>query len=469
MVTDTSASQRARVAVTISKDSMTASVLLRVSQDTDSSINVEEVIQELERNEVVFGIDETAISKAVDNREYNTPVRVAVGNKPERGASSSFIYHFNTNQDFKPKEDEDGHIDYKDISFIQNVEKGAKLATKVQPTPGVPGMTVSGKEIQGPEGRNLPFKNGMNTEISEDGLTLIATSSGAIQFQLDKISVMDVITVRGDVDHKVGNIDCRGSVHVTGGIKAGYKLKIDGDLEVNGNVEDADVRVGGNIAIKGGCFGESGGIVEAGGNITVKYAEGQRLVAGSEIMVGGEIVNCRVEAGDKVLVKGSRGKIVGGNIRARREIRAAVFGSDAGTTTELQVAYDPELMKRYSEVVKEIKRIQADETRVKEALYVLYRFQMENKLPPEKKVALDKLEQFQKEMPDNLKLLEAQKGEIEEALAEYAEAAIICEEKIYPGVKASFGIVYREIVEEKQRCKLSLEAGKVLISEFRGD
>jgi hypothetical protein len=40
---------------------------------------------------------------------------------------------------------------------------------------------------------------------------------------------------------------------------------------------------------------------------------------------------------------------------------------------------------------------------------------------------------------------------------------------LYPGVKASFGIVYREIVERKERCKLGLEAGKVLISEYRGD
>ena len=82
MATDTSTNQRARVAVTVSKDFMTASVLLRVPQETDAPISVEEVMQELERAEVVFGIDENAISRAVSNCEYNAPIRVAVGRKP---------------------------------------------------------------------------------------------------------------------------------------------------------------------------------------------------------------------------------------------------------------------------------------------------------------------------------------------------------------------------------------------------
>jgi uncharacterized protein (DUF342 family) len=64
--------------------------------------------------------------------------------------------------------------------------------------------------------------------------------------------------------------------------------------------------------------------------------------------------------------------------------------------------------------------------------------------------------------------LTQQKTEIETALQQCSEAAIICEEIMYPGVKASFGIIYREIVEEHKRCKLSLEAGKVFISDFRG-
>ncbi len=459
--------KKTRVAVTVSKDSMTASILMRAPLEVDGPITFEEVMESLQAAEVVFGIDQAAIQKALESKSYNTPVRVALGRVPERGAHSSFNYNFDTSTQHKPKEGSDGHIDYKDINFIQNTEKGSVLATKTPHTIGIPGINVRGKEIKGPDGRDIPFNSGVNTQVSADGLSLIATASGVIQYQHGKVSVMDVMSLNSDIDHTVGNIDCRGSLRVSGGIKAGYKVVVDGDLEVGGNVEDAEIHVKGNVMIKGGFFGEGTGLLVAGGDVVLKFAEGQRITAGNEVQVGGEIVNCRVEAGERVVVKGSRGKIIGGTVRARREIRAAVFGSEAGTATELQVAYDPELIARYHGVVKEIQRIHDDENRVKEALYTLYRLQMENKLPPAKQAALEKLEQFQKESPENLENLARQKAEIEAALQKHQGAAIICEDTMYPGVKASFGIIYREIVQEQKRCKMMLEAGKVLISEYR--
>jgi uncharacterized protein (DUF342 family) len=468
MVADIGTANRTRIAVTISKDSMSASILIRTPQEADGPITFDEIMESLRSSEVVFGVDEAAIQQVVDNKSFNVPVHVASGRVPERGDHSSFTYNFDTSDQHKPKEGSDGHIDYKDINFIQNTVKDTVLATKTPPTAGKQGVNVKGKEIKGPDGRDIPFNNGANTQVSSDGLSLIATASGAIQFQQGKVSVMDVMVLNGDIDHTVGNVDCRGSLRVSGGIKAGYKIVVDGDLEVGGNVEDAEIHVKGNVMIKGGFFGEGGGVLEAGGDITLKFAEGQRIAAGREVQIGGEIVNCRVEAGERVVVKGRRGKIIGGTLRARREIRAAVLGSEAGTATELQVAYDPALIKRYGEVVKEMQRLRDDETRVKEALYMLYRLQMEGKLPPAKLAALAKLEQFQKETPTNLAALAQQKTEIETALQQYSEAVIICEEIMYPGVKASFGIVYREIVQEQKRCKMTLDAGKVMISEFRG-
>jgi hypothetical protein len=34
-------------------------------------------------------------------------------------------------------------------------------------------------------------------------------------------------------------------------------------------------------------------------------------------------------------------------------------------------------------------------------------------------------------------------------------------------VKASFGIVYREILEDYKCCKLTLDSGKVLVSDYK--
>ncbi|MBD3258561.1 DUF342 domain-containing protein [candidate division GN15 bacterium] len=464
---DTAATQnRTRVSITISKDHMTASIFMRKPKAEEEAITVEEVMEALKASGVVFGIEDDMIAKAVTEGMFNTPVRVAIGRKPQRGQHAQFEYNFNTSESHKPKEDEDGHIDYRDINFIQNTEAGAVLATKTPPTEGEPGMSVLGKEIKGPEGRDIPFNQGSNTEVSEDGLQLLASASGAIQFTNGKVSVKDVITIRGDVDHNVGNIDCKGSVHVTGHVRAGYELRMDGDLVVDGNVEDANIDVKGNVFIKGGFFGEGKGVMKAGGDVVVKFAEGQRIFCGNEMTAGAEIVNCAVQARERIHVKGRRGKIVGGDLRAGKEIRASIIGSEAGGSTKVTVAFDVELMKRYSEVVKEIERLNEDKGRVKEALYALYRLQMEGKLPEEKKQALAKLETFQQDLPGNLETLEKQKAQLEAALSKFKDARIIAEEVIYPGVKAYFGIVYRDMLEERTQCVLTLENNKILASTW---
>ncbi|MBU0983332.1 MAG: FapA family protein, partial [candidate division Zixibacteria bacterium] len=336
----TGTSTRPRITITVSKDAMSASLLLRTPSESEDDVTVAEILEELANAGVQFGVDEGAISKAVSELIFNTPITVASGLKPEKGVNSSFVYSFNTDADHRPKEDEDGNIDYKAINFIQNVEKGSVLVTKVPPTPGRTGMTVLGKELAGIDGRDLPFKNGANTKVSDDGTTLLATASGAVQYSYGTVAVKDVLTISGDVDHSVGNIDCLGSVKVTGSIMAGFTVRVDGDLEVNGNIQDCNIEVGGSIYVKGGFFGEGKGMMMAGGDITVKFAEGQRMIAGHDVNIGGEIINCQVLAKEHVTIKGKRGKIVGGEVKAGKKIRAAILGSDAGTPTHLTVGYD---------------------------------------------------------------------------------------------------------------------------------
>lgn len=455
-----------RLKIIVAQDSMSASVMFRMPPSEDSPYTLDELMSEINKLGIVYGIDNEAIEAALENIEINKPIKIASGLIPEKGIDAKFEFHFDTSDKHRPKEGTDGHIDYHDLSFIQNTAEGFVLVTKTPPLHGKPGKNLLGKEIQGPPGRDIPFKSGSNTVVSDDGLQLMSTANGAIICQHGTVAVQDVLVIRGDVDFSVGNIDCSGSVKVGGNVKAGFNLKVAGDLEIAGNVEDATIECKGNVLIKGGFFGGAG-YIKADGSITVKFAEGQRMESGDDINIGGEIINCNLIAGKNVVISGRRGKIVGGDVKAGTEIRAAVLGSDAGTATHLMVGYDPELMEQLQRVTSEIKRLNDDQQRIKEALYALYRLQADGKLPAEKKTALDKLETFMKEIPENLKKLESRKIEIEKKFEKFSEARIIAEEIIYPGVRASFGIVYREVTEEKSRCQLTYDGSLVSISEFK--
>ncbi|MEW6050508.1 MAG: FapA family protein [Candidatus Zixiibacteriota bacterium] len=465
--TQIGAKQRCRV--TASKDLMTAMMVVFPPEGNSPDPTVEELLAELGAAGVTFGIDRDAIEQCLADHVYNEPIKAAVGKLPVKGENAQFIYHFDTTGHHAPQQGEDGRIDYRNMRYIQNAEPGTALVSKKPPTTGEPGTNVYGKEVAAAPGRDFALKAGMNTRVSEDGLSVVASAPGAIVFANGEVSVKDVLTINGDVDISVGNLDCRGSVHVRGHIKAGFNITVDGHLEVDGTVEDSVIRAKGNVLVRGGFFGNGSGEMHADGDITVKFAEGQKLIAGGSLIVGGELINCQVTVRENVQVKGKKGKIIGGDIRAGKEIRASELGSEKGTVTNLRVAYDARLIQEYQETSKEAARLKADSERIKEALYALLRLQLDGKPPPDKKEAMEKLRQFQKDLPKNIEALAVRKKEIENKLRELHDARIIAEDRLYGGVKAYFGIVYREIMEEYRTCKLTSDGSQISLTDFKGN
>ncbi|MFH1374786.1 MAG: FapA family protein [bacterium] len=464
--TDTQAAIMRRIRVVISQDQLIARMIVQKPDPGESDITQEDVIEALKLAGIVYGIDNEVIARIVAEKVCDTPVEIAKGDPPVKGEDTKFEYLFNTDSRGVPKEDKDGRIDYRELHFIQNTDKEAVLARRTAPTTGVNGKSVDGKEINATRGRNVPFKFGDNTKVSSDGMTLTATAAGAIVFRSGMITVKDVMTINGDVDFNTGNIECNGSVIVRGDARTGFKLDIGGNLEVAGNVQDCHISCRGNILVRGGCFGEGEGSIQADGDITVKYAQGQKLISGGQINVGGELINCRVTAKERVLVVGKRGKIVGGEINAGKEIRAPFLGSEGGTPTVLTVAYDADLMRQYHKTIHEMERLDADQERVKEGLTGLYRLQMDGKLSDAKVAAIKQFEDFQRNVPDAIRELEKRKAGIEEKLREYRDATIIAENTMYPGVEAHFGIASHQVTEAMQVCKLTIDGSQVLFSEY---
>ncbi len=457
------------IRVVVAKDNMSASVVLRKPTADEPSINTERIIEELKAAGVVFGIDEDAISNAIKAEQYNEPLIVASGITPGRGTASTFTYHFHTRFEHKPHEDADGHIDYRDLSFMQNIEEGGLLVTKTPATQGKTGMSVLGKEMLGSIGRDMAFEVGSNVRISEDGLQLFAAAGGMIQYVGGKVSVQSCLTIAGSVDHTVGNLQCKGSIKIAGDVKAGFKIHTDGDVEIGGSVEEATVIAGGSIQIKGGFFGHGEGLLRAGGDITVKFAEGQRLEAGRSVFAMEELIACTVHAKETVVMRGKKGRIVGGEIHADKEIRATYLGRELGTRTVLAVGYDAKVMRRVAEINAEIKRLTEDGERVKEGLIALIKLDLSKKLPEEKRPTLDSLKVFRENLPAALAQLEAEKTTLLESTRQLQECVIICEKAIFPGVRVGIGNSYRDITDAVTGVKYTLAGNTVTASEWKPD
>lgn len=459
---------RRRIRVTITKDSMKAVIVISRPETEEPSITLDEVMDALTQAGVVNGIDDEAIADGVTMCTYEKPIEVAKGEPPVKGADTEFEFLFQTDNRFQPQESEEGNIDYRDMKYIQNTHKDDILVRKKEPTDGVNGRGVDDRELVAPRGRNLPFNNGENTRISEDGLELSSTVDGAIVFARGRVSVKDVMIINC-VDFNVGNIDAVGSLRVSDKINTGFTVNVGGDLEVGGNVDDAKIHVKGNILVRGGFLGAGEGEMHADGDITIKHAVGQRLSAGGSIYVAGELLNCHVTAKDSVIVKGRKGKIVGGEVNAGKRIEAAVIGSDAGTATSLTVAFDAEAMRLFHESRHEIARLKADDERVKENLVQLYKLQMAGKLNKHQEAGLAKLEEFKKSVPEALAAVEKKKAEVEERLKKLCDSKIIATEVMHAGVTAHVGVLVKELDEDLLCVQLSQDGHRVVEEKYKKD
>jgi len=455
------------IRITVASGKLTAWVDVPWPAEGQKPPNPEDIKNALQKKNIAFGIDEKAVNDIVNNSIFDKDVVVARGKDPVSGNDARLIFKFDKVQELKPKEDAEGRIDYKDIDFVQNATRDQVLVEKVPPTEGVPGTDVFGEPVSARSGRDVKLPAGPNTKASEDGLKLLAAIDGAVVYAGKMVKINDVHTIGGDICAETGNIRHNGSLIIRGKVDSGFEVIAKGDIEVAKNVDDAKIVSGGNIMVKGGFLGSRSGFLKAAGDIHCKYINDQIVDAGGSVYIGGEAFNSLITAKDGVFVSGQKGRIVGGGVMAGDEIKATCLGSDAGTRTELQVAYDARLMKQYNEIVSESKALDENAERVKEGLYVFYRLQMDNKLTTQKQKALEKLEEFKKNLPKAKEELQAKREAIEMEIQKNKRARIVAAQKVYPGVVLQFGIIYKEITDEMGPTIFQLEGAAIIRKEYK--
>jgi uncharacterized protein (DUF342 family) len=250
-------------------------------------------------------------------------------------------------------ETERGRVDYKSLKLFLNVEKGRELARIHPPIPGGSGMDVYGKTIPAREGHPARLMVGEGVGLQEDGQVAVALEDGAVVMREGRISVVKIFTISGDTSYKTGNINFNGSIDVGRDVLTGFSLKATGDILVRGTVEGATLEAKGDIHVLGGFLAGGRGKMVAGGSIWVRYAEDGTLECGNSLIVKSHILNCKVRAGQEVLVESLNGTIAGGEICAEKRIAAPHLGNEAGVKTCLHIGLDHDLPTKI-ESAKEI-------------------------------------------------------------------------------------------------------------------
>jgi uncharacterized protein (DUF342 family) len=331
-------------------------------------------------------------------------------------------------------------------------------------------MTVTGKEVPAVKGKDIPLPQGKGTVISEDGLQLLADIPGRPSIINNRVCVLPVYEVRGDVDFKTGNIDFIGNVIVTGNVTSGFSIKSGGDIEIFGNVDEGvSIEAGGKVVIKGNVYGKGKTNIVAGGDILARFVNSANLKTNGNIKIIEAAMDCTLIAGKKILIEGGKkGLLVGGVARAGEEVRVITAGNLYATETHIEVGINPELREELKKIEDKIAQDQENLEKTQNAIASLKQLQKQlGELPPQKKELLLKLTRVQFQLMGELKTSVERKVQIEESLKQTVAAKVSVADIVYPGVKITIKRATTVIREEMRFVTFYEKDEQVKVGSYR--
>jgi hypothetical protein len=224
---------------------------------------------------------------------------------------------------------------------------------------GQPGLRVDGKVVEAKSVKPAKAPGGANTAMTPDGLHLVATRAGHLEFSNGAFVVRPVLEIKGDVDYSTGNIDFNGDVHVCGDVRENFVIRASGTVTVDGLVEAATVEAGGDLTITRGVVGDNRAVLRSRGCVRVKYLENCVVYAG-ECVFADCIMTSHIFSDDAICVQTGRGSVIGGALTAAKSIRASVIGSQSGIQTKLTLGELPFVQSELQNIKKDLLAIEQE-------------------------------------------------------------------------------------------------------------
>ncbi len=398
-----------RVEIEVSKDGMNAYATLFPSPSGEIPTK-NDVMKAIREKGITRGINEEAILSAVKEKCTFKPFLFAQGRHPISSKNATFKLLFPTNG-IRTKRESDGKVDYASMYEIVWCRKGEKLAEKIPAKRGEDGYDVFGKLLPAkePEDFDLSKLVGDNTRIVED--SIVASCDGQPFFDGEKVNVREVFVVNGNVDYGVGNVDFIGSVLVRGDVKEDFKVKSGKDVVIDGVVEGGSVQAKGSIVVKGGIFGKQKGIIRCGQRFKAKFLSDVTIFSNGDVEVDEYIMNSRVISNGNVVVSG-KGWIVGGSVKASKDVIVKVLGSVSKLPTHVSAGVDFEFSRKEEEIEKDTEILVKKLRNVSELLERFLGFLKKSTNEKERAMILSAIKKFQRQKIEIISEIQSLKKEL---------------------------------------------------------
>lgn len=449
----------ASVAVTIDLDEMGATAEIVPAQG-GKNLSAKSILNAAKEAGVKKGFSKDELLKLAHLAAKATPnslvnLQIATGKVAINGKDAEIkpLVESAQSRILRPKKQEDGSVDMRDLGDIICVKVGDPVAKKIPLTTGKEGYTVTATPLPPEPGNDVELVPGDGTTISSKNENVLVSEKVGLPKLIPNGMEVDEVYKINNVTVSTGNINFTGSVIIDGDVNEGMKVIASGDVTVGGFVESAIIEAGGDITISGGIIGRKHDIektkvtdvkmsvsVNGKGNIFAKYAQYAQIKCGKDVRIENQLLHSLLEINGRLKVgteEKSNGKLIGGHIKAGTYVSAGIVGATAGSNTI--VNFEHEIIKLKQQMQDIDSRVKFDSTKTEEL-----------------KIATNKLKALPKDVakPDLLakvistyqfhakRLAEVllEKEELEIATQNYMESVYIeATEKLYHGVELIVG------------------------------
>jgi len=353
-------SANSQLEVGIARDWSQARGLLLPPIGKGEAAPLEELLDEAESAGIHFGLDRDTLEKMLSQHAWFEVFPLAAGKPLKNGTDGRVEELFPREKRITLEVDDKEMVDFKNLNWLQCVNKGDVICNIIPPTAPEDGCDVGGNVIKGKPGRDPRLPRGKNIIESEDGTKLIAETDGQIAFSGNVFKVNPLVSIDGNIDSAVGNLNVVGSINVKGNVLEGFTVRATGDIHIFGSVVGATVEAAGDIKINGGV---NGGSVSAGGNLVTKFIENTTAEV-TGLITAENIISSTVTCGEKIKALAGKGAIIGGSITSFKGIEAKVIGNESNLPTKMIVGCDPQLSKERLDLKAEVAALskKSDET-----------------------------------------------------------------------------------------------------------
>ena len=411
------------------------------------------IYQALVEREIAFGVDTRLADRlAHGDRRYFTLYLIAKGKPAFDGKNGNIVDNFPRVIERVLEVNEYDQVDYTALNLIRNVKQGEEICRLIRPTEGEPGRTVLDQEIPAKSGKSVPLPKGRNTEISEDGISLLASIAGHVEYTGRSFQVKPVLDVPGNVDFSTGNINFLGDVNIKGDVLSGFTVRAMGNIQVGGAVEaGSTVEAGGDLVVVKGILGDGSTVVRSHRSIFSKYIENSTIYVRENLQTDC-IINGSIYCDGEVQVRSGRGSIMGGRIWAAKKITARAIGAPSECRTAITLGGLPCTNFEREVVQKELRELEQELEKMECQLDSPVKSSLLSKLRIKLSTAELKLKQLEDELMDiKIELQEKEDGRLECSVA-------------YPGTEISIGEETLRLRREARQCVAKMVNGEIVVT-----